>query len=197
MTDSERHEVATRAAASILGIDRSRIRLVVDGADAPAWPGEEELRRLSDAAAPGPWFLDDEGELCIDRGLPVSIWNDAWTDETAAFIVALVNAYRDGRLAALSRPPAPDDGWRPIESAPRGEDILVGCGDVDGPGVWWQSVAWLDPDDVDPLDGFDNPPTHWHRLPAPPPSDEPGQEAEQNDPTYLDDWFHDPDMGAR
>lgn len=108
-----------------------------------------ELRRLAEAATPGPWFAadwdDDFGEnrWTVERREPEvvspgqsSIWPDgircnrvAQTDdgerpnEDAAYIAAANPAAMVALLneidALRAAPVLPDRGWRPIESAPR------------------------------------------------------------------------------
>lgn len=71
----------------------------------------------------------------------------------------------------------PDDGWQPIETAPKdGSEALVGCWVVkheedDGPDFDPYFAQWVTIFDGGPLgnEGFyGGEPTHWSPLPAPP-----------------------------
>lgn len=66
---------------------------------------------------------------------------------------------------------APAHGWRPIESAPRQDEVLVCCAGLLG---WW-CVAWQTAlgewCKSGGLDSLTYDPTHWQPLPTPPDAD--------------------------
>lgn len=96
------------------------------------------------------------------------------------------------RALALSPPPdtVPDDGWRPIETAPKdGTQILVACPKAVGVVAWeWviqsKGLGWwrwqagpveaaygdYDPSPIAGKDDLSGEPTHWRPLPPPPES---------------------------
>lgn len=73
----------------------------------------DELRRLSDAAADGPWFVAkarrSDGLAEIEDGQQEGLFPIVGEWPEIEFIVALVNAYRSGALV-LSNPEAPHVG---------------------------------------------------------------------------------------
>lgn len=71
----------------------------------------------------------------------------------------------DARDAALAGHAAVD-GWRPMESAPMNEDVVVFDGEDYAIACFedWYRPEWVSPDG-EPIDIT---PTHWQPLPAPP-----------------------------
>jgi hypothetical protein len=68
--------------------------------------------------------------------------------------------------------------WQPIETAPKGQFVLVSFGQFSGAQMAvlkerGDSGEWIDEDEeMDPQGEYYTPPTHWQRLPAPPVSSE-------------------------
>jgi len=114
-------------------------------------------------------------------------WFRAWdavSEANATFIVALVNAFRAGRLidpTTLSEAVASAraEGWQPIETAPKDETevdlwMVDHLADLQWrqPGAWWDEGRWVVLDDSGDvreveLEGIQVA-THWQPLPAPP-----------------------------
>ena len=66
--------------------------------------------------------------------------------------------------------------WRPIESAPRDEDILVTNGTAVGEAHWYeQGFFWAHCHPTDSYDGMVWLPTHWMPLPQPSAPDTKGE----------------------
>lgn len=165
------------------------------------------LRELSEAATPGEWHVDmfpyfnmDTGEpqppqcegICTRDeagGLADSIATCG--EREATFIVALINAFRAGRLidpTTLSEAVAAAraEGWQPIETAPRdrtrvlvavpsqhaGQPMIVGEAyfdpDHEGGTWWWSGTGSKDYFTSSIHEVNAGPPTHWIPLPAPP-----------------------------
>lgn len=60
-----------------------------------------------------------------------------------------------------------EDGWQPIETAPKNGTRLLACWDINEPSygvVWWEDGSWVEYD----ADNRVSDPTHWRPLPVSP-----------------------------
>lgn len=94
--------------------------------------------------------------------------------------IAMGNVYRipNGTRSLFQRefgashsPPKADgpveDGWQPIETAPKDGTRLLACWDINEPSygvVWWEDGSWVEYD----ADNRVSDPTHWRPLPVSP-----------------------------
>ena len=99
-------------------------------------------------------------------------WEAYDEDLTDAFLRALATAYDEGRLVV-------DDGWQPIETAPKdGTRVMAYWPDCYGNNAAAQVESWFGPwskgnakmtwQSAFEWDDGHNSPTHWRPLPAPP-----------------------------
>lgn len=100
----------------------------------------------------------------------------------------IAKAYDKGRREALRETPA--QTWRPIETAPKGEEVLVW---KEGSGshvvaIWTDyAQCWVSAWAHEPIESPGFEPTHWQPLPAPPALDpSPETTKEENDQSRSD-----------
>src|SRR5690606_36923841 len=96
--------------------------------------------------------------------------DDITVDDPKAAAWDAMRAYR-AMLSAAPTPPV-DDGWQPIETAPRdGTDVLLWDGEEIFVGYWSDSI-WVSPGawvkEEHRSDTVTYLPTHWQPLPAAP-----------------------------
>lgn len=84
---------------------------------------------------------------------------------------ALLAAVEGGALTPRDERAVTDNGWQPIETAPRdGAIILVGFSKSETLAIaYWEDGFWFD--DADDCAYIGSGPTHWMPLPAPPGKD--------------------------
>lgn len=140
------------------------------------------LGELSEAATQGAWTYPDWGTDFRTGKTLIGMTSPAFEGNgraNRAFIVALVNAFRAGRLIdqtamAEAVASARAESWQPIETAPKDGTSFLACHAGSGVHqITWHGKAshiplygWAHGEDVEDVDLWS--PTHWMPLPAPP-----------------------------
>lgn len=134
------------------------------------------LGELSEAATQGAWTYPDWGTDFRTGKTLIGMTSPAFEGNgraNRAFIVALVNAFRAGRLIdqtamAEAVASARAEGWQPIKTAPKDGTYVLGYGPHETRGYYVDAIHfYLGRFTIEWMSGFGSP-THWMPLPAPP-----------------------------
>ena len=158
---------------------------------------DDELRRLAEAATPGPWsHSPSRGEA--GRGFEAQVWDangeallffsdgrtiGAEADANAAFIAAA----REAVPLLLDRVAKAEAGWQPIETAPRDKPILAWCDHEADPYVEDKEVGRLTLYAAH-HEGMSHASTGWHIVEWGGAFGDASYE-DFHQPTHLPDWW--------